>query len=306
MFTFTEKEKWAIDKFYELADSLGSANKAGSQTGVSAGTMSAIKNGNYKGNVSNQLKRLIDYFDTKEAAAETYKAGEYVKTSISSNVYDIIRNCQLKGGLAIACGDAGIGKTQAAKQYAKEHPNNCIYISVNPCIKSSKAVMKLIGNNLNVSATSLDEMWLGIASKLTDGMVVIVDEAQHLGIKTIETLRSFADYFDSKGQTLGICFVGNQETVSRLGGKQKAEFAQIRNRTKQTKIYTTKQITKNDMQLLFPSLIGKDTELEFLLKIAHSSQAIRGATNLYSNAFDNGNTTYKGLVAMAKFMDLEV
>lgn len=306
MFDFTEKQQWAIDKFNELSEALGSANKAASQTGVSAATISAIKNGSYKGNADKQLKRLIDYFETKEAAAETYKNGEYVNTSISSNVYEIIRNCQLKGGLAIACGDAGIGKTQASKRYAKDHQNNCIYISVNPCIKSSKSVMKLIANYLNISAVSLDELWLGIVSKLSDGMVIIVDEAQHLGIKTIETLRSFADYFDSKGQTLGICFVGNQETVSRLGGKQKAEFAQIRNRTKQTKVYTTKQITKKDMELLFPSLSGKDAELEFLLKIAHSSQAIRGASNLFSNAYDNQNTTYKGLVAMAKYMDMEI
>ena len=105
---------------------------------------------------------------------------------------------------------------------------------------------------------------------------------------------------------MGVCFVGNQETVSRLGGKQKAEFAQIRNRTKQTKVYTTKQITKKDMELLFPSLSGKDAELEFLLKIAHSSQAIRGASNLFSNAYDNQNTTYKGLVAMAKYMEMEI
>ncbi|MGN0601139.1 MAG: AAA family ATPase [Oscillospiraceae bacterium] len=306
MFNFTEKQQWALDQFAMLSENLGSQNKAGERTGVSSGTISAIKSGKYKGNVENQLNRFIDYFETKEEAADTYKQSEYVKTSISNNVYNIIKNCHLKGGLAIACGDAGIGKTQAAKQYAKEHQNNCIYISVNPCIKSSKAVMKLLSNNLNISATSLDEMWLAIASKLSDGMVIIIDEAQHLGIKTIETLRSFADYFDGKGQTLGICFVGNQETVTRLGGRQKAEFAQIRNRTKQTKVYSVQQITKRDMELLFPALIGKEPELEFMLKIAHSQQAIRGTVNLYSNAADNDNITLKGLTAMAKFMDMEV
>lgn len=306
MFEFTEKQRWALDQFAKLSEELGSQNKAGERTGISSATISAIKSGNYKGNVTNQLNRLIDYFETKEEAADTYTQNGYVKTSVSNSVYNILKNCHLKGGLAISCGDAGIGKTQAAKEYAKDHPNNCIYISVNPCIKSAKAVMKLIGNNLNVSANSLDEMWLSIASKLNDGMVIIIDEAQHLGIKTIETLRSFTDYFDSKNQTLGICFIGNQETVTRLGGKQKAEFAQIRNRTKQTKIYTTKQITKKDMELLFPALVGKESELEFMLKIAHSQQAVRGAVNLFSNAKDNDNITLKGLVAMAKFMDMEV
>ncbi len=306
MFEFTAKQEWAISKFNDLAESLGSANKAGEQIGISAGTMSAIKSGKYNGNANNQLSRVIAYFETKEQAAETFVSTEYVKTSISTKVYNIVRNCHLKGGLAIACGDAGIGKTQAAKQYAKDYSNNCIYISANPCIKSSKAILKVIGNHLNVSANALDELWLAIVSKLSDGMIIIIDEAQHLSLKTIESIRSLSDYFDGKGQTLGICFIGNQETVGRLGGRQKAEFAQIRNRTKQTQIYSTKQITKNDMELLFPSLGSKDMELDFMLKIAQSSQAIRGATNLFSNAHDNENITYKGLVAMAKFMDLAV
>lgn len=306
MFEFTERQQWALDKFRELSAELGSGNKAGEQVGVSNATMSAIRSGTYRGNVDNQLAKLIAYFETKEEAAGTYDPTEYVDTSVSSSVYDTIRNCQLKGGLAIACGDAGIGKTQAAKQFAKEHASSCIYISVNPCIKSPKSVLKLLGSRFNISTSSLDELWLAVANKLSDGMVLIIDEAQHLGIRTIETLRSFSDYFDGKGQTLGICFVGNPETVSRLGGRQKAEFAQIRNRTKQTKIFTSSQISSKDISLLFPAIEEKSAEAEFLLKIAHSSQAVRGAVNLYSNAYDNGNTTYKGLVAMAKFMELEV
>lgn len=306
MFDFTERQKWALNKFDELAEKLDSANKTAAQTGISSASISAIKSGKYKADPTNQLNRLIAYFETKEAAKETYSADGYVKTSISENVYAIIRNCHLKGGLAIACGDAGIGKTQAAKQYAKDYGSSCIYITANPCIKSPKSVLKLLGSQFNITASSLDDLWLAIISKLSDGMVIIIDEAQHLSIRTIETLRSFADWFDSKGQTLGICFIGNQETVGRLGGKQKAEFAQIRNRTKQTKIYSARQITRNDVELLFPTLSGRDMELDFMLQIAHSQQAVRGAVNLFSNAYDNDNISYKGLVAMAKFMEMAV
>lgn len=306
MFEFTERQKWALDKYDALAEELESANNAAARIGISAGTISSIKSGKYKADPTNQLNKLIAYFENKEEAAENYTAGEYIKTSISDNVYAIIRNCHLKGGLAIACGDAGIGKTQAAKQYVKDYGSSCIYITANPCIKSPKSVLKLLGAQFNIAANSLDDLWLAIAGKLSDGMVIIIDEAQHLGLRTIETLRSFADQFDSKGQTLGICFIGNQETVGRLGGRQKAEFAQIRNRTKQTKIYSAKQILREDMELLFPALSGKDMELEFMLKIARSQQAIRGAVNLFSNAYDNDNITYKGLVGMAKFMEMEV
>ena len=306
MFEFTERQKWALERFDELAVQLGSAKKAAARIGISDGSISSIKKGTYGANPTGYLDRLIAYFENKEAAAERYTPEVYVKTSVSENVFAIIRNCHLKGGLAIACGDAGIGKTEAAKQYKKTYSSSCIYLTANPCIKSPKSVLKLLGSELNVNANSIDDLWLAIIGKLSDGTIIIVDEAQHLGLRTIETLRSFSDWFDSRGQTLGICFIGNQETVGRLGGKQKAEFAQIRNRTKQTKIYSAQQITRDDISLLFPALTGKDMELDFMLKIAHSQQAIRGAVNLYSNAYDNEDVSYKGLVGMAKYMEMAV
>ena len=92
-----------------------------------------------------------------------------------------------------------------------------------------------------------------------------------------------------------------------MGGK-KAEFAQITNRTKQRKIYRNKDIKYEDICKLFPILVEKnmEAEIDFLLRIAHTSQAIRGAVNLFSNAYDNENYTYAGLVAMAEYMDMEI
>ena len=87
---------------------------------------------------------------------------------------------------------------------------------------------------------------------------MIFDEAQHLPPTTIEVLRSFSDYFADNGQTLGICFVGNPETVDRYSSKR-AEFAQIANRTKQKKIYTQEEIKRDDIVKLFP-YIGGGTE----------------------------------------------
>lgn len=57
---------------------------------------------------------------------------------------------------------------------------------------------------------------------------------------------------------------------------------------------------------MLPALQGQDQQLDFLLEIARSSQAIRGVINLYRNALDNDNTSYAGLVAMAKHMEMQV
>ena len=167
-------------------------------------------------------------------------------------------------------------------------------------------MLKLLCDKLGINEKSIDEMWLAVANKLRDKMVIIIDEAQHLPIKTVEALRAFSDYFNDKGQTLGIVFVGNNEAAYNFRGGKRADFAQIINRTKQSKQYYTSQISEKDIIKLFPALAGKSKETEFMLAIARSKQALRGAVNLYSNASDNENTTYEGLVAMAKSMDMEI
>lgn len=302
----TSDQQWALSKMVEMQQEEGlSAAKVCGIVGISSSVCSSIRSGTYKGDVDKQLAKVIEYFKVKEAAADLYTGTGYKPTHISENVCKVLRNCQLQGGLAIACGEAGIGKTQACRQYNKEH-NSCIMITVNPCIKSSKSVLELIGSKVGVGAGSVSKMWRELSAKLTDGMLIIVDEAQHLSRTTIESLRSLCDSFDERGQTLGICFVGNETTVSRLGGKQQAEFAQIRNRTRNTRFYSTSQIRKGDMELLFPDIKEDGAAIEFLHRVAQSPQAIRGAVNLYSNARDNGNVTLKGLSEMAKFMGLQV
>jgi DNA transposition AAA+ family ATPase len=271
--------------------------------------LSPLKRGTYQGDVNAQFAKIIHYFETKDAAADlpsNMMVSEYVPTSISSNVFDVIRNCQLKGGLAVACGDAGIGKTRAAKEFQRLYPNDAIYMAVNPCLTTLRSFLRILSSKLHVLERTNDEMWLGIVNNLRDGMVIIVDEAQHLPIKTLEALRSFTDYFADHGQTLGIAFVGNNETVTVTGGKKRAEFAQITNRTRQRKVYTTRHIRREDIQLLFPDLKDEAMQIDFLLKVARTPQAIRGAVNLYSNAVDNDNTSYEGLVAMAKHMEMVI
>ena len=69
---------------------------------------------------------------------------------------------------------------------------------------------------------------------------------------------------------------------------KRAEFAQIANRTKQKKIYTQEEIKRDDIVKLFPILEAeqKEKEIELLWRVAQTPQALRGAINLFSNAYD--------------------
>lgn len=285
-----------------------SQNAVGQLIGVSGTALSQIKNGKYNANPQKIFDTLAGYFGVKERAELTYTEVEYAPTTISRQIYSVIANCQSKGGLAVACGDAGIGKTKAAQKFVADNPSNSFLITINPCLNNAKSLLETIADRIGaVQEKSVNKLWISIANKLSDGTVLIFDESQHLTTKAIEILRSFSDYFGDKGQTLGICFIGNLETVTRMGGK-KAEFAQISNRTKQRKIYRNTEIQRDDICKLFPILEAENmnAEIDYLLRISRTPQALRGAINLFSNAYDNENYTYAGLVAMAQFMDMEV
>ncbi len=306
---YTPEQQELLKRFEQyMLEKNWSQNKAADAIGISRAALSRVRSGTYNADPQGIFDAIAAHLGVKERAKLTYSEVEYAPTSISSQIYDIIGVCQVKGGLAVAAGDAGIGKTKAAQKFVADNPTNSILITVNPCLTSVKSLLKVLADRIGASPErSKDELWLAIVRKLSDGTVLIFDEAQHLTLKDIEVLRSFSDYFNDMGQTLGICFIGNLDTVARLGGK-KAEFAQISNRTKQRKVYTKDQIQREDIAKLFPILVneGKEDEIDLLLRIAQTPQALRGAINLFSNAYDNEDYSYKGLVAMAKFMDMEV
>lgn len=303
---YSDREAMVLKKFDDLADELGSTNKACSKVGISSGTISEIKRGKYKGDPSKQIKKLFEYFDIKEHAKISGITREYIPTSTSEQVKRHIKLCQTRGRLSVLSGDAGIGKTRAIMSYCKEFENSTVWITANPCMNTVKTVLKELCKKLGVAikASNMD-MYNAIISKLSDGQIIIIDEAQHLSLKVIETLRGFSDHFEDKGQTLGICFIGNSTTVNNFGAKQDAVFEQIANRTFQKPILRTVDIKKSDIDMLFPELLG-DKEKSFMLKICKSREAVRGAMNLYLNCKDNEDLSFDSLVAMAKEMHMNV
>ena len=306
---YTKEQEELLEKVEQLRIERNlSQNQISKLLGISATTLSQIRNGNYSADPQNIFVAIEKYFGVKDKEKATYREVEYAPTNISTMIYDIISVCQFKGGLTVVAGDAGIGKTKAAQKFVRDNPTNSVLITVNPCLTNIKSLLKIIADRIGASQErSRDEMWNAIVRKLSDGTVLIFDEAQHLSLKEIEVLRSFSDHFGDIGQTLGICFVGNTDTVARIGSKR-AEFAQIANRTKQRKLYTKAAIKRDDISKLFPILAEQDMdkEIDLLHHIAQTPQALRGVVNLFSNAYDNGDYTYNGLVAMAKFMDIVV
>lgn len=299
---YTEEQEALLVKCRELADKVGGQNKAAELLGVNAGALSQLLAHTYAANPARQFEKIAAYFAVKDDSARNWKAVDYVDTYISTAAYDVLRLCQARGGISIICGDAGIGKTKAVEKYVKDHPTNAVMVTVNECFARSKPLLGLIADTIGAPhEKSMDGLWRSIVGKLSDGMILIIDESQNLSMKTVDMLRSFSDYFEARGQTVGICLVGNAETAGKFGSRASA-LAQVKNRTKYTATFVSAKIQYSDIVKLFPNYRPgtDDMAIDFLLRIARTDQGIRGCVNLVSSAHGNEDTSYEGLVETAK------
>lgn len=269
-----------------------SASKLAEAIDVSKAYLSNYRNSKLPCNIEDVERKLKEYFRNMEEASEIHKVGEYVKTSVSEGIYQTIHLCHVRGGLAVEAGDAGIGKTMAAKKYAETHPS-ALYICVNVCTNSVAAILKEFARVLHIPANGRkDDLWVRINEVLKNGKrVLIVDESQHLPIKSVELLRAFTD----QNPNFGICFIGNHQSVFNNG---LPEYAQITSRTKIRKSRHAADIQLSDIRLLFPNMDEKS--VKFLYQLSQTKQGLRGTMDVYQYALDNKDTSYSGLIAAAK------
>jgi DNA transposition AAA+ family ATPase len=297
---------------------VGSQAKAAKAIGLSDSVISQYRRSSYdKGNipeVEGKLSVFFELIDEKQAAtekAEPYQPVQdnYIPTSISEDIYKSIRFCQLSKGIAVLHGDAGVGKTKAAEQYAIDNPGTAVYIQVSPVTGSLGSFLKMLTRALHISeGRSKLDMIINIRDRL-DGTskVLIIDEAQHLRLSALEEIRTLSDMNMITGrQGIGIVLIGNTEVYDRMRGRQQANFAQLFSRIRMNRAYSTRQVKRDDVIKLFPGLYekGMQKELDYIYGICQSRWGIRGGVNVYNNAVASENISYDGLNIMARNMGI--
>ncbi len=287
--------------------------------GVSQTALSQWRNCKYdKGNIEELESKIQEFFKLQEEQATIIEKKlpfiniqDYIPTSISEEIYQLIQYCHVEKGMAVAHGDAGIGKTKGACQYAKENPSSTIYIQATPSTGTLSNILKLLARALRISESKnkLDLMQ-DIRAKLeVSNKVIIIDEAQHLKYAALEEIRTLSDPNIITGDAgTGIVLIGNTEVFDRMLGKQEARFAQQFSRIRMNRHYATSQVVIDDIKLLFPALTERNMkkEIEFLHGISQSKWGVRGAVNVYNNAVNNENINYDGLFDMARGMGIGI
>lgn len=294
-----------------------SQRKAAHCIGISAATVNRYINGSYVGDLAKVEDTLRAHFAILDAQREQQAQSaplrmdtHYVPTSISENIYKVIRYCQLERGIMIIHGDAGIGKTRAAAKYVGDNPTSAIYLEVTPTTGTLSRFIKLLARELRIPATR-DQMALidEIKGKLLGtNKVLIIDEAQHLKYLTLEEIRNWTTPHPITGQSgVGIVLIGNSLVHSRMVGRQEAQFAQQFNRSRPHQ-YTTLQIQQEDIIKMFPILgeKGMEKEIRFLHSIATSKWAMRSAVIIWNDAVNAEDVSYRNLQALAQRMGIGV
>ncbi len=181
------------------------------------------------------------------------------------------------GETTLLCGDSGAGKTTALKKFAMDN-TDVIYISVNPTCRTPRTIMTVILSKLNQKTTGrendlynrLYECLMGTNLKL-----IIVDEADNLNPRALQTLRHLNDETG-----IGLVFSGNDIIHHQMYGRGSLQYDQLRtrigSRTKVTNIYTFEEIKE-----VFTEV--DDDCVLYLMKIA-CAESLRTAIKCYNVA----------------------
>ncbi|ELP7076556.1 AAA family ATPase [Escherichia coli] len=242
------------------------------ESGLSTGTISSFINDKYNGDnerVSQMLQRWLEKY---HAVAELPEPPRFVETQTVKQIWTSMRFASLTESIAVVCGNPGVGKTEAAREY--RHTNNNVWmITITPSCASVLECLTELAFELGMNDAPRRKGPLSRALRRrlegTQGLVII-DEADHLGAEVLEELRLLQE-----STRIGLVLMGNHRVYSNMtGGNRTVEFARLFSRiAKRTAINKTK---KADVKAIADAWqINGENELELLQQIAQKPGALR-------------------------------
>lgn len=242
------------------------------ESGLSTGTISSFINDKYNGDnerVSQMLQRWLEKY---HAVAELPEPPRFVETQTVKQIWTSMRFASLTESIAVVCGNPGVGKTEAAREYRRTN-NNVWMITITPSCASVLECLTELAFELGMNDAPRRKGPLSRALRRrlegTQGLIII-DEADHLGAEVLEELRLLQE-----STRTGLVLMGNHRVYSNMtGGNRTVEFARLFSRiAKRTAINKTK---KADVKAIADAWhINGEKELELLQQIAQKPGALR-------------------------------
>ena len=197
-------------------------------SGVSTGQLSQFLNGYYKGKEDELIEKLQKYMNSFSIKSSQKKEEVEIKKTIDFELAEFIVDEALVGKeMVVLYGDAGTGKTTFAKAYANKHPEvKLIELTTGVTIKYLLQQM-CEAININPEITIPETITKIALTMKTNDVTFMFDEAEHLTVKALETIRRI---WDISGYDFPLIFVGTYVLIKTLKGSN-GELLQLFSRS---------------------------------------------------------------------------
>lgn len=181
----------------------------------------AEKGGNYE-TIEPKIEAFLEMQESKARREEPVLG--FVSTKTTRRIAEAMRNAHEGGEISVIYGQAGLGKTQAVKNYCEKNPA-AILIEANPSF-TALVLMRKLATAAKVSAMgSLNDLFESVSDRLRDSeRLIVVDEAENLPLRALEIIRRLHDETGC-----GLVLSGMPRLVANLRGKY-GELVQLHSR----------------------------------------------------------------------------
>ena len=256
------------------APGMGLASVA-AEVDVSAGALEAWLAGDSTAIDGDAGERILRLLDGPLCAGEL----GFVMTETARKILTAVEYTVSMRGMSVVWGDPGVGKTMALRHYCDENPGQTVWLKgalhhrrPNAFLDDLMAVVGLspVGNH-----ESLRERYRQVErvfSGRLKGWAILVDEAQHLGLETMELLRSLHDDTGAP-----IVMAGNEVVYDRMHGGGLPGWAQLFSRL-MIQCRVTNTVSAADIRALGGGELDEDS-VKYLQGIARKGGSLRSVAN---------------------------
>ena len=165
-----------------------------------------------------------------------------IETGVGAMLSEVCREVAEGAGLAILRGTVGIGKSYAIKQAIPEleaQGIDVVFLTATETVAGQvnaflRAILAQYYTDTSSSADAEEAMWNLLAGRPFSGggrkVLLVVDEAQKLAVRVLETIRDLYDRGDAAregnrtGHAFGCVLVGNPTFMGKGGVQRTASF----------------------------------------------------------------------------------
>jgi DNA transposition AAA+ family ATPase len=202
---------------------------------ISAGTLSQVLTGVYKGDWRRVVLDLDRWLEDELKRAESPKPAAFVLTTVAEEILTVAQAAIHLNGIGVVYGESGIGKTWALKAVCEEKPG-AVYVSLDTIKSQVSGVVHAVCDAVGIRGlgkVSSRCAYDALVSRLKgSGRLIVIDQIHRVCTgKTDRPLYTLADLHDATGCPMLWC--GTIDLVEYLargerGGRE--PLAQIRRR----------------------------------------------------------------------------